>query len=405
MPSFERAPARALPPSTRASRWADRRTAELFTTRTLRENEARLRSAASRGEPWLELRAPAPASAGRLLVREGEDVLERPVTCAVVRLDLSAGALVVLSAAPEDLPTCDDAWDLLQVLSTCAEDAVEHWWDPRVAVDTVLAADPSRAAAALAQWRVELHRSAGPAEVVRRVTGGSGPPPEGVDWAAWAGWFEQLPARHGAGGTGADAPTGVPVVREEPSLRRTGRFDDDVPVRALIEEVLTARRAEVEEWWRRVAGSRRLRVLADLGRVVGTVDLPGPVGGVAATHVAVVLHREPGGPVVLDAHPEVPAPADADVPPALRLLGAYLGPGLSHVDAQPWCAQRRLLQDEPTPVVERLCAALEDVARREATQLHAVLEAAGAAAVPGDAHGWVERLLWRRRTFPWTGEG
>ncbi|NAZ85949.1 hypothetical protein [Kineococcus indalonis] len=370
-----------------------------------------MRRAAAHREPWLELRLTVPASSGRLLVRDGASITERPVSCAVVRLDLSGTAPRVLSSWPEDLPTCEERWDLLQVLSLFAGDAAEHWLDPRAALETVLATDPLRTAAAREQWRAALRAVAGPRELVEQVTGSAGAPPEGTSWSAWAHWFEQrLVAGAGAGA--------VPVAerwragrapgREAPSLHRTGRFDEGLDLTAVVTGALDAGRGELRRAWREGTGApRRYRLLVDAGHPVGVVVTARPEVSVATRHVALVVERDAtGAPVVLDAHPELAPPDGSGEHPVLAAVGtAYLGPALERLEAQPWCAQRALLEREPAGVLDALVDEVEQMLELPDDALRRAVGAAGIAVLPVDLRGWLHRLVWRRRAFPWTTGG
>ncbi|MCI3926502.1 hypothetical protein MO973_40605 [Paenibacillus sp. TRM 82003] len=397
MSSFQRPPVRVFSPGDRASRWADRSIAESWTTEVLRAHEARVRRAASLRVPWIELRLPAPASIGTLLVRAGADVSERAITCVVVRLDLSGRAPRLLASFPEDLPVEGGRWELLQLLAATAPTATEDWLDPRASLDALLTADPATATAALEQWRAASATAAGPADVVAAVTGAADGPPEGVSWAVWGEWFERRLE---------EGPASSPV-REAPALHRTGRFDPTTPVGDLVSAVLEARADALERWLADPHASRRLRVVVDLGRSVGSVELTQPAVSVASQHVAVVLQRASGSaPLVLDAHPELPPGDSAHRFPHLSgVLAAYTGPAMERLDAQPWPAQQALLRQEPPGVVDDLVAELEDLDRLDEDAVRAAVLGAGSAVLPDDPRGWLHRLRWRAQSFPWRGEG
>jgi len=399
-----RRPALSLPPATRASRWTDVAAANHWTTATLRRHEGRLRDAASRGEAALELRGPAPASAGELFVRAGGDVQRHDVSCAVVRMDLSGPSPVARASLPEALPLLDDAWDLLQVLSRFREDAAEDWFDPRQALDDALAADPRRAERAAVQWR-GLTASATTGEAARialaTVSGTDGRPVEGTSWSGWADWFTTYldEVAEGRLDTSADA--------SRPGLVRTGEFDEGVDLEDVVQQVLGRRGDEVDRWRGEATGLDRLHVWADLGRAVGTVSTRGPDLSVTATAVAVVLQRnDTAEPEVLDAHPEVPLDDGlrARLPAAAAVLGGWFGPSLPHTDVLPWPAQRRLLSggsDEVLAGWRRDARAL--LALPDAEQGRALLRLGGAV-VPSRPRGWLERMLWRMDAFPGGGQ-
>ncbi len=398
MPSFHRPPARAALPAVRAARWTDRATAELWTTRTLQHHESRLRRAAERREPWIELRSSVPASAGRVLVREGADIVERPVSCAVVRLDLSGPGPRILSSTPEDLPLWDDSWELLQVLAATSDTSGEHWLDPLVAVEAVLAGRQDRAGAALRQWRRAV-RASSAREVLAQLTGVVGQPPEGLSWSSWGAWFEDRLEE----GSRTASKSGPPV-REVPVLHRTGSFDLAVDIDAVVGEALAKESGAVEDWLDEVEGPRRLRVVTELARPAGVVQLEGSATTVSSRHVAVLLQRGADQcPVVLDAHPELPLePAVQHHVHTGALLGAYLGPALERLEARPWPAQRVLLEQEPSHVVEELVRELDGLAPLPDGDLRVTVAAAGVAVLPRDLRGWLQRLAWRWRSFPWT---
>ncbi|NIZ89995.1 hypothetical protein [Kineococcus rubinsiae] len=403
MTSLQRRPALELPPVSRASRWVDADAANRWTTQTLRANEARLRAAAARRESAVEFRAPVPASAGTLFVRTGEDVEERDVSCAVVRMDLSGPAPVVRASLPEDLPLFEDAWELLQVLTRFREDAVEDWLDPRQALDEALAADPERAGAAAAQWialtgggpdAVTAH------QVVEAATGAATAPVEGLTWSAWADWFTahlQQVAR------GEVSP---PRDTSPPDLVRTGEFDRAVDVGAVVEEVLDLRSDDVTAWLSLPDQPRRLHVWADLGRVLGSVTTDGPALDVAATAAVVVgQRREDGTLEVLDASPEVPLDDGlrSRLPVAASVLGAWFGPSSPRLDVRPWPAQRALLAGEPAVVLDAWRREAGELLALDDTDLRHALLRLGSAVVPAGTRGWLERLLWRMDAFPLTG--
>ncbi|WP_337063114.1 hypothetical protein [Kineococcus sp. G2] len=336
-----------------------------------------------------------PDSVGTLFVRTEAGVVERAVTCAVVRLDLSGPTPLILSSVPEDLPVGEERWELLQLLA--ATTAIEDWLDPRAAVDALATADPMTAAAALEQWRAGSRTAAGPADLVTTATGVPGEPPEGVSWSVWGEWFERRLAQ---------GPARSPV-REAPALHRVGRFDPDVSVGDLVSAVLETRTDALERWLADAGGSRRLRVVVDAGRPVGSVELTHPALSTTAQHVAVVLQRGSGAsPLVLDAHPELPPGGSTERFPHLgAVLAAYTGPALQRLDAQPWPAQQALLRQEPSGVVDHLLEELQDLDRLDDDGVRAAVLGAGGAVLPGDLRGWLQRLRWRARSFPWREEG
>lgn len=391
-PFTARRPTLRLPPAPRASRWRDVETANRFTTEALRVNEARVRAALSRSEPFVEVRSTAPADAGTLFVRTGPELAEVEVSTTVVRMDLSGPSPVVLASYPEALETFDDTWELLQLLTRCGPGAAEHWDDPRTAVDAGLAGDPQRASVALSQWRALVGDSPDGTTVqdlVRRVDGSAETPPEGVSWSGWALWFGEHLRDVAAGRT---AVTGAPTGATTPS--RTAEFDD-VDVDRLVAIALAAE--EVGPVTRRSV--RRTEV----GTPLGTVTTTGPELTVAASAVAVVVQDDADGRQVLDAHPELPRPVGLveRYPVAAALLPAYLGPGLPRVDVLPWPAQRALLTGEDKDVVDGLVREVDDLVLLDDASLVATLRGLGSAVVPGDARAWVSRLAWRARRFRW----
>ncbi|WP_432536179.1 hypothetical protein [Kineococcus arenarius] len=339
-----------------------------------------------------------PASAGRVLVREGADIVERPVSCAVVRLDLSGPGPRILSSTPEDLPLWDDSWELLQVLAATSDTSGEHWLDPLVAVEAVLAGRQDRAGAALRQWRRAV-RASSAREVLAQLTGVVGQPPEGLSWSSWGAWFEDRLEE----GSRTASKSGPPV-REVPVLHRTGSFDLAVDIDAVVGEALAKESGAVEDWLDEVEGPRRLRVVTELARPAGVVQLEGSATTVSSRHVAVLLQRGADQcPVVLDAHPELPLePAVQHHVHTGALLGAYLGPALERLEARPWPAQRVLLEQEPSHVVEELVRELDGLAPLPDGDLRVTVAAAGVAVLPRDLRGWLQRLAWRWRSFPWT---
>ncbi|WP_432498535.1 hypothetical protein [Kineococcus auxinigenes] len=360
-----------------------------------------MRTAAEQREPWIELRSAVPASAGRLFVREGVDTVERPVSCAVVRLDLSGPSPVILSSTPEDLPLWEERWELLQILSATSDASGECWLDPLVAVEVVLAGPQDQARTALRQWRGAL-RTSSPSEVLEQVTGEGGQPPEGSSWSSWGAWFEDRLERAARTGSGGAHP-----VREGPVLHRTGTFDRGVDIGAVVDESLVEGSEAVGAWLDDVSGPRRLRVVTELAGPVGVVQLEGPATTVSSRHVVVVLQRGADPCLtVLDAHPELSLePAAQHHLRTGALLGAYLGPALERLEARPWPAQRALLEQEPAHVVEELVRELDDLTRLTDDDLRASVAAAGVAVLPRDLRGWLQRLTWRWRSFPWTTEG
>ncbi|WP_432488888.1 hypothetical protein [Kineococcus sp. SYSU DK018] len=267
---------------------------------------------------------------------------------------------------------------MLQLLVSTADAAEEHWLDPMAAPEGVLSGDRDRAAAALEQWR-DAPRDQDPQEVLQQVTGRTAEPPEGVSWSSRVAWFEGwLEAQVRVG-----VRRSVRPVMEVPAQHRTG------------------------SWLGEVGGFQRLKVVAELAEPVGTALLAAPTTVVKTRHTAVVLQRGAAQrPAVLDAHPELPPARPARCRPRTSaLLGAYLGPALERLETQPWPARRALLAQEPEHVIEDLVRELDYLTRLGDDDPHAAVAAAGGAVLPADLRGWLQRLVWRWRSFPQAAEG
>ncbi|WP_432549527.1 hypothetical protein [Kineococcus esterisolvens] len=291
---------------------------------------------------------------------------------------------------------------MLQLLASPADAAGEHWLDPMAAPEGVLSGDRDRAAAALEQWR-DAPRDQDPREVLQRVTGRTAEPSEGVSWSSRAAWFEGwLEAQVRVG-----VRRGVRLVMEVLAQHRTGSFDPRVDLDAVVDEVLTQRSSAVGSWLGEVGGSQRLEVVAELAEPVRTVLLAAPTTVVGTRRTALVLQRGADRrPAVLDVHPELPPARPARRRPRTSaLLGAYLGPALERLEAQPWSARRALLAQEPEHVIGDLVRDLDDLTRLGDDDLHAAVAAAGGAVLPADLRGWLQRLVWRWRSFPRAAEG
>ncbi|MGI4894605.1 MAG: RNase A-like domain-containing protein [Janthinobacterium lividum] len=390
---------RVLPPIARASRWSDIDTANHWTTEILRLNETRLRRSVSLAELWVELRGPVPASAGVLYELVDGEPQQRPVTSGMVRMDFSASAPRVLESLPQALPAGTHQWDLLQILARQAEDVVAGWLDPRAAIDEALAADPDRAARALVQWQEAIGIDPTPTQVaafIRSIVGAPVPPWEGVSWSAWSSWFVHYLSAV------ADGREVLAAVVDPPIITRTGEFDDGVDLGEIVDSALEARSDDIQRWLTDPDSPRRLHVVTDVGTSVGTVLVRQPELAVAASAVAVVLERTSDDYAVLDAFPEIPLDADLRTlrPVASSVLAAYFGPGTARIDVQPWFAQRNLLSAEHG--LQQFTVEIEGLLAGDDRTLSSFLLGCGCAVLPRDPRGWLRRMLWRSRSFPWT---
>jgi CdiI immunity protein/Bacterial CdiA-CT RNAse A domain len=220
-------------------------------------------------------------------------------------------------------------------------------------------------------------------------------------------WLERVLARLEAGP--AEPAVTAPAWARPPGglapLPRASRFLDEDTANTAATEVLRAHEPLVRRWDAGEIGLPRLHLYADLGRVIGRVQVRGVADKLDARAAVVTMARTEGKPYVATAYPELDLDeswreAFPDLP---HLFGGHFGQDRDALDGTVWAAEESFgLHATPAArsrVADQLGRLLE-AAPDDATA-RAAVQALGSYVLPEALRPWLARIHERLRSDVW----